>query len=105
MNKVDDNPSRAEVSVVEGSLAERCFVVRYHRDDELTGVLGMEHAQAGPPAPPGHHPALSRNRRNISARCSLNRPDAESSSNPSIDSALASRAVIVLWWRCNAAAA
>lgn len=29
-----------EVSVVEGSLAERRFVVRYHRDGELTGVLG-----------------------------------------------------------------
>jgi NADPH-dependent 2,4-dienoyl-CoA reductase/sulfur reductase-like enzyme len=29
-----------EVSIVEGSLAERRFVARYHRDGELTGVLG-----------------------------------------------------------------
>ncbi|MET8764463.1 FAD-dependent oxidoreductase [Lentzea sp. NPDC004782] len=29
-----------EVSVVEGSVAEGRFVVRYHRDGELTGVLG-----------------------------------------------------------------
>jgi NADPH-dependent 2,4-dienoyl-CoA reductase/sulfur reductase-like enzyme len=30
----------AEVSVVEGSTAERRFVARYHRDGELVGVLG-----------------------------------------------------------------
>lgn len=84
------------VSTTPGHRARR-FVARFHRDGELTGVLGWNMPKQAPAAPSGaRQSALSRNRRNISARCSLNRPLAESSSNPSIDSALARRGAIVL---------